>query len=271
MSETRAIAESDRPATVDSLTKDLRTLGVRDGAVVMVHSSLSRLGYVAGGAHAVVLALLDTVGPDGTIVMPTHSGDLSDPAGWSKPPVPEAWWDTIRSAMPAFDPALTPTRRMGAIVECFRRLPGTRRSAHPTISVAAHGPQATTIIDPHPLAYGLGEDSPLARLYELDADVVLLGVGHANNTSLHLAEYRADYPNKAWTTTHASPVLIDGHRSWTTYDDLEADDSDFVPLGESFASTGKEHSGTVGAGVGRIMRQRDVVDYAVDWMERHRV
>ena len=160
--------------------------------------------------------------------MPTHSGDLSDPATWSKPPVPEAWWDTIRSAMPAYDPALTPTRRMGAIVECFRRLPGTRRSAHPTISVAAHGPKATTIIDPHPLAYGLGEDSPLARLYELDADVVLLGVGHANNTSLHLAEYRADYPNKAWTATHASPVLIDGHRSWTTYDDLEADDSDFV-------------------------------------------
>jgi aminoglycoside 3-N-acetyltransferase len=269
VTESRAIDASDRPATVGSLTEDLRALGVRDGAVVMVHSSLSRLGYVAGGAHAVVLALLNAVGPAGTIVVPTHSGDLSDPATWSKPPVPEAWWDTIRSAMPAYDPVLTPTRRMGAIVECFRRLPGTRRSAHPTISVAAHGPQATTIIDPHPLAYGLGEDSPLARLYELDADVALLGVGHANNTSLHLAEYRADYPNKAWTT-HGSPVFIDDHRAWTTYDDLEADDSDFVPLGESFASTGQEHRAAVGAGVGRFMRQRDIVDYAVEWMGQHR-
>src|SRR3954462_7704646 len=142
VSEFDAIAASERPATVESLTRDLRTLGVRPGAVVMVHSSLSRLGYVAGGAHSVVVGLLEAVGPDGTIVMPTHSGDLSDPAAWSKPPVPEAWWDTIRSTMPAYDPALTPTRRMGAIVDCFRRLPATRRSAHPTVSVAAHGPRA---------------------------------------------------------------------------------------------------------------------------------
>ena len=236
----------------------------------MVHSSLSRLGYVAGGAHAVVLALLDAVGPDGTIVMPTHSGDLSDPATLEQAPVPEAWWDTIRSAMPAFDPVLTPTRRMGAIVECFRRLPDVPQRASDHLDRRAR-PAGHDHHRSPPLAFGLGEASPLARLYELDADVVLLGVDHANNTSLHLAEYRADYPNKAWTVTHASPVLIDGHRSWTTYDDLEADDSDFVPLGESFASTGKENRGVVGAGVGRIMRRRDIVDYAVDWMEGHRV
>ena len=123
MSDTDAIALAERPATVESLAEDLRALGVRAGTVVMVHSSLSRLGYVAGGAHAVILALLDTVGPDGTIVMPTHSGDLSDPGSWINPPVPEAWWDAIRSTMPAYDPVLTPTRQMGAIVECFRRVP----------------------------------------------------------------------------------------------------------------------------------------------------
>ena len=270
MSEVDAIALAERPATVESLTEDFRALGVRAGTVVMVHSSLSRLGYVAGGAHAVVLALLDTLGPDGTIVMPTHSGDLSDPGAWVNPPVPESWWDAIRSTMPAYDPALTPTRRMGAIVECFRRVPETPRSAHPTVSVAAHGPKATIIVEPHPIAYGHGEDSPLARLYALDADVLLLGVAHENNTSLHLAEYRAQYPGKASTTKHASPVLVNGHRSWVTYDDLEGDDTDFQRLGEAFAATGKERRGAVGAGVARLMRQREVVDFAVEWMEQHR-
>jgi aminoglycoside 3-N-acetyltransferase len=76
----------------------------------MVHSSLSRLGYVVGGAHTLVLALLAAIGSEGTLVMPTHSGDLTDPAGWMHPPVPEAWWAALRDQMPAYDQALTPTR-----------------------------------------------------------------------------------------------------------------------------------------------------------------
>lgn len=123
-----------------SLTADLRALGLPFGATVMVHSSLARLGYVAGGAHAVVAALLEVLGPGGTLVMPTHSGDLSDPAGWRNPPVPEAWWQTIKDEMPPFDAELTPTRQMGAIVECFRHVRGARRSDHPTVSATALGP-----------------------------------------------------------------------------------------------------------------------------------
>src|SRR4051794_16906227 len=95
---------------------------------VMVHSSLSTLGFVCGGAHTVVQALLDVIGPDGTLMMPTHSGGLSDPAAWGDPPVPETWWETIRATMPAFDATLTPMRSMGAIVDCFRHVPGVRRS-----------------------------------------------------------------------------------------------------------------------------------------------
>ena len=176
MTERDAVALAARPATVASLADDLRTLGLGAGENVMVHSSLSRLGYVAGGPVAVVMALCDVVGAEGTIVMPAHSGDLSDPSSWSNPPVPEPWWETIRAEVPAYDPALTPTRMMGAVVECFRHLPGARRSDHPTVSVVARGPQADCVVEGHSLAYGLGEGSPLARLYELDAKVLLLGV-----------------------------------------------------------------------------------------------
>jgi len=79
------------PFTLDSLVSDLRALGLVAGDTVLVHSSLSAIGYVAGGAQAVVLALLEVIGTEGTLVVPTHSGDLSDPSRWENPPVPEAW------------------------------------------------------------------------------------------------------------------------------------------------------------------------------------
>ena len=270
MSEADAIAAAARPATRTSIATELRTLGIEPGMTLMVHSSLSRLGFVAGGAHAVVLALLDAVGTDGTLMMPTLSGHLSDPAAWENPPVPESWWQTIRDETPAYDPNLTPTREMGAIVDCFRGLPGVQRSAHPTASMAALGPKATELLHPHDLAWALGEDSPLARLYAMNGHILLLGVTHANNTSLHLAEYRSPPPDGPPVVRRSAPVLHEGERRWVTYDDLEDDDGDFGPLGEAFAATGHETQGPVGAGVGRLMRARDVVDFGVDWLQEHR-
>lgn len=226
MAEVDAISFSAQPASMASLTTDLRALGVRGGTTVMVDAALSSFGYIAGGAHAVVLALLDAVGDAGTLIMPTHSGDLSNPAEWQDPPVPEEWWATIRASMPAFDPDLSPTRKMGAIVECFRHVSGVLRSNHPTVSAAAVGPNAEVVVSGHELAFGLGESSPQARLYDLDGWVLLLGVSHANNTSLHLAEYRSTFPNKPWTT-RSSPFLVKGERRWVSYNDLEEDSHDF--------------------------------------------
>jgi aminoglycoside 3-N-acetyltransferase len=266
MSETNTI-EAGGPFTRATIAEDLRRLGLASGATVIVHSSLSRLGWVAGGAHAVVLALLEVVGPAGTIVMPTHTG-LSDPARWRNPPVPEAWWPVFRAEVPAYDDRLTPTRNMGAIVECFRHLEEVARSGHPAVSVAAVGPHRDEVVSSHSLADSLGESSPLARLYELDAYVLLLGVGHANNTSLHLAEYRAAFPKTA--ITQGAPVRIGQARSWVEWLDIDHDSSDFEALGTAFAATGGDTEGTVGSGTARLMRQRAVVDFAVSWMGEHR-
>ena len=142
--------------------------------------------------------------------MPTHSTDLSDPSQWGNPPVPESWWQTIRETMPAYAPDLTPTRSMGKIAETFRKQDGVLRSAHPLHSFCARGPQASYIIGNHSLAYGMGENSPLGRIYDLQGSVLLLGVGHSSNTSIHLAEYRADFPSKRVVTGGCPEFLRQG-------------------------------------------------------------
>ncbi|MDF1700923.1 MAG: AAC(3) family N-acetyltransferase, partial [Planctomycetota bacterium] len=160
MSEQRAIQASLEagapPATVESLAADLRALGVAAGDVLMVHTAMSRLGYVVGGPQAVIEALLAAVGPEGTIAMPTFSGDRGDPAPWENPPVPASWWPLFRAQMPAFDPGRTPTRMMGAVAEGFRAWSGARRSNHPSSSIAALGPQAEVITAGHQLENGMG-------------------------------------------------------------------------------------------------------------------
>lgn len=267
--EAAAIDRTAHPATRASLGRDLAALGVVPGGTVLVHSSLSRLGWVVGGAQAVVEALLDAVGPSGTIVVPTHSTSLSEPSRWQRPAVPGEWWDTIRHEMPPFDPRLTPTQDMGSTVECFRHLPGARRSAHPRVSFTAVGPEAEAIVGRHDLEVCFGEGSPLARLYEAEASVLLLGVGHANNTSLHLAEHRATFDGKE-IFEQGSPVMEAGARRWVTYSQLDDDATDFPALGEELARAGLQRTGTVGAGTGLLMDQRAVVDFAVRWFEQHR-
>ncbi len=273
MSESRLLdptnVEGRDPVTRKRLARDLGRLGLRADHTVIVHTSLSQLGWVPGGPHGVILALVDVLGKAGTLVMPAHSGHLTDPSGWVAPPVPKRWWRAIRKEMPAYDPALTPTRLMGAVAETFRRHPDALRSPHPHVSFAAVGPNAERIVAEHPLGDMFGERSPLARLYELDAHVLLAGVGHANNTSIHLGESRAAFPSKR-RVKEGAPMLVDGRRRWVEFEDYAPVDDDFALLGDDFALTGKERRGPLGWGEGRFMRVRDIVDFAERWLANHR-
>ncbi len=267
MSEADAIKNADHPRTRASLAADFRALGLQAGMTVIVHSAMSKLGWVNGGPTAVIYALQDVLTAEGALVMPTHSAGLSDPANWENPPVPKSWQQTVRDTMPLFDRQRTQTRGMGRVAEMFRTWPDVVRSRHPQHSFAAWGRYARQITANHELANGMGETSPLARIYALDGYVLLLGVGHGNNTSFHLAEYRAGV---AKAEPNNIPVRQENGRTlWQTFPDIELDSDIFPTIGADFEKTGAVRVGQVGSGECRFFSQRRGVDFAVQWLKNN--
>jgi aminoglycoside 3-N-acetyltransferase len=247
----------------------LRALGLGEGGTVLVHASLRSLGWVVGGAQAMILALTQTLGETGTLVMPAYSTDNSEPRDWNAPLVPEAWWQTVRDHTPGFDPRQTQTREMGQIAETFRSWPGVRRSSHPATSFCAWGRLADVITQRHSLENGFGEDSPLARLYDAEGQVLLLGVGHDRNSSLHLAEHRSDWPGKR-NIEQGAAMLIDGQRTWVRFTDLWSESGDFGRIGASFDATGVTRTGKIGSAPSKLMSQTALVDFGVKWIRENR-
>ncbi len=254
------------PNTIHSLIADFENIGLGKGMTVIVHSSLKALGWVCGGPVAVVKALMQVIGEEGTIVMPTHSADLSEPSYWDSPPVPEEWWEILRREMPAFDPKTTPTLAMGKIVDCFRTYEGVRRSYHPTCSFAAWGKHRDYVIDRQALSFSLGEESPLQKIYDLDGFVLLLGVGYENNTSLHLAECNA---NSCDSFRQGSPIIENEVRVWKEYEEFIYEVESFNEIGYEFERNHSVQAGMVGHAPCRLIPQKPLVDFAANWLMEH--
>jgi aminoglycoside 3-N-acetyltransferase len=268
MGESDAVEAVEEPVTADDIVEDLRELGVMPGETLLVHSSLRSLGWVAGGAQAVVEALRRVVGADGTVVVPTFTAQYSDPSVWSNPPVPESWVEGMADRLPTFRPAVTPSRGVGAVPECLRTFPAAARSHHPEYSFAAVGADAEAVVADHPYKNGLGEASPLAAVYDRDGSVLLLGVGHAVDTSLHLAEHRADID--AQQVRHCAPVRQKGGRETVHYEDIAMSTDDFPEVGGAFERELGAREGPVGAATATLLDQPALVDFAVEWFEANR-
>ena len=253
----------------EDIVNELKRVGLQKNDVVMVHTSLKSMGYVCGGAQTIIEALIEVVGENGTIMMPTQSWRNLDPEEGVHWEADQSDWQLIRDHWPAYDKNITPTNTMGAVAEMFRQWPGSIRSDHPARSVCAYGKYAQYLTKDHDLSNIFGEGSPIARLYELDGKVLLLGVGYDKNTSIHLADVRAAYPGKH-NCTEYSAMMENGKRVWKKYETLFVDGEDFEEIGKAFEENTTVSKGVIGNAEIRLMQQRNVVDFAVEWIEKNR-
>lgn len=175
------------------LRDDLARIGVRVGDTVMVHAAMGKVGPLLNGPDALVGALLDVLGPDGTLMAYTdwnslHT-DLMDDEGRVLP----EW----REHVPGFDAAASRAARMnGILAEFTRTTPGARRSGNPGASVAALGRLAYRITADHPQDYGYGPDTPLAKLVGVGGRVLMVGAPWDTMTLIHHADHLADIPDR---------------------------------------------------------------------------
>jgi aminoglycoside 3-N-acetyltransferase len=228
----------------------------------MCHASLGRVGWTVGGANTVIQALMDRLGPSGTLCMPAESPFVTDPEAWSDEHVKPEWHAAIRQHLPAFDPRTTPTT-MGAIAEAFRTYPETRRSLHPLVSVCARGPLAEAITSEHSLDFGEGPNTPFEKLYALGGFTLLLGVGFDRCTSLHFAESLTT--NRRVMTSRVL-VIKDGERQWIDTWQMGIDGGTHFPkIGAAFCRALSINSGRVGEAEAYLVSTRALVDFAVHY------
>ena len=260
--------------TRSELVRDLSKLGLATGDMVMVHASMRAVGPVLGGPDVVIRALLDVVGDPGTImvyvdwedaVQHLAHGDVTETLDWQ-----------LLDELPPFDPNIPRARRAyGIFPEFLRTWPAAVRSGNPDASVAAIGSQAEWLCRNHPLNYGYGSGSPLAKLVQAEGKVLLLGSPLGTVTVLHYAEHVARLPNKR-VIRYREPMLVHGTKQWVEIEEFdtgqpvvpEAPEDYFADLVRGYLDTGKGQSGTVGQAQSYLFDAAELHRYAVEWMER---
>jgi aminoglycoside 3-N-acetyltransferase len=260
------------PVTRSRLTADLKRLGVAEGTA-MVHASLGSLGWVVGGSQTLVEALLDCLGPAGTLCVQASWEDI--PFGHAE--WPHDWRAAYEAELPAFDPELSAAAPYeGRLAERVRTWPGARRSANPGAGVAAIGAGAAGLVAGHRLDDGFGRETPYARLVESGGQVVLLGAPLRTISLLHHAEAIADAP-KRWTTIRL-PIAGRGwialreidvwHGVYPYADVLPPASAPLAVIAATALCAGIGRRGTVGAATAYAFPAADLTAFAVAWLEQ---
>lgn len=255
--------------TREELAGDLRALGLAPGDLVMVHAALRRVGPVLGYGDAVIGALLDAVGSDGTIAAyadwEADYEDLLDEHG--RVPM---WW---RAHVPPFDREWSrAVRDNGIFPELLRTTRGAVASGNPGARIVAVGARAAWFTADHGLDYGYGPGSPFAKLAEAGGKVLMLGAPLDTMTLIHHAEHLADIPKRV--VRKEVPFAVDGRATWRTIEEYDtadppegfADDY-FGTIVEAFLATGRGARGTVGAVDSVLVEAASMLTFAVEWIE----
>lgn len=254
------------------LRSHLEAIGMAAGDSVMVHAALRSVGPMVNGPDTLIDAILDVVGPDGTLLSyvdwnPQYEDDVDQEGR-----VPEA----LKPDIPPFDPERSrASRSYGAFAEFVRTTPGALRSGTPGASFAAIGGKAAWFTTDHPLQYGYGEESPFARLVESKGKILMAGAPLDTMSILHHAEHLAQIPGKRIRRIEV-PLLINGKTEWRMIEEFDTADpvvegleeNYFAMIVEEFLTEGRGSAGAIGSASSILVPAADIVAFAVQWLEQ---
>jgi aminoglycoside 3-N-acetyltransferase len=229
----------------------------------MVHAALRALGPVVGGADTILAAMRDVVGANGTVLAYCDwQGQAEIDAG------------ARREDVPPFDPVSSRAiRDNGFFPELLRTTPGALRSANPGASIAAIGGRAAWFTADHPLDYGYGPGSPLAKLVEARGKVLMLGAPLDTMTLLHHAEHLAKIPKR--TIRSDVPLRVEGGTVWRQVEEFDTSgppgdlEEDYMgAVVEDFLASGRGRRGPIASAPSVLVDAAEIVPFAVDWLER---
>lgn len=264
----------DIPAFVTraALRDDLRRIGVVAGDTIMVHAAMSKVGPLLNGPDALTRAMLDVLGPDGTMLVYTSwdsvHDDLLDDDGRVLP----EWRDHV----PGFDPQTSRAVRMnGVIAEFVRTMPGARRSGNPGASVAAIGKLADWITADHPQDYGYGGGSPLAKLVEANGRILMVGAPWDTMTLVHHADHLANIPGKR-LVQYEVPFATQRGVAWRFMEEFDTTEPivDGMPenyieqIVQAFVAEGNGREGMIGQAPSLLVEAKPMCVFAIGWLER---
>ncbi len=255
----------DNALSKSDLISAFTEIGIERGMTIIVHVSMSKFGYIIGGARTFVDALIEAVGYNGTIVMPLQCGENSEPSYFVNPPMNFELYEKYRQNHPPFDPKLSETYHMSVVYDNLRRREKASVSYHPNCAFVAFGKYARLITADQPLDFGLGEGSPLAKLYDLKAYCLLAGVDFDNMTALHLSEYRSAVRP---VILNGAAISEDGQRVFKKYLDIELDSDDgFLAVGQILSNKGLVKETKINEAVLKLVRVDAAVDEGVEYFK----
>jgi len=227
----------------DVLIQQLLDLGIQPGGALLVHTAFSKVRPVEDGPKGLISALRSALGSSGTLVMPSMSYDDDHP----------------------FDKTKSHCKEMGVVADTFWRLPDVLRSDS-NHAFAAVGPLAEQILAPHPVDIPHGLDSPVGRVYELDGQVLLLGVDHTSNTTIHLGENQAGVRYRR--DKHLT-ILDDGKPARFEYREIDHCCQNFAFVDNWLDERGLQKRGKVGNAEARLIRSRDIVPVVTEHLKEN--
>ena len=257
--------------TRSSLRDDLTRIGLSAGNTVMVHAAMSKVGPMLNGPDALSRALLDVIGPEGTLLVYTSWDSVHDDLLDDDGRVLAQW----RGHVPGFDPQASRAVRMnGIIAEFVRTMPGARRSGNPGASVAAIGRLADWITADHPQDYGYGEGSPFAKLVEANGRILMVGAPWDTMTLIHHADHLADLPAKR-VLRYEVPFAAGADMAWRFMEEFDTTEPVVEGLPENYieqvvtayVARGNGHESTIGLAPSLLVDARPMLAFAIGWLE----